>query len=327
MISTVTRQSSTTPLDLSPQGDGSVAQSHNNMEAEDDDRSSSLSELEDASDQLDAASADHLADHESDYDTEAETERLERTPQKLNAPVSIPQPDKSPSKLAQEVLADNDSTPIANGHIIAQAEERDESPSRTLFQSNSDEHDREESPSRKRKRSESAMSSLSDADEPLAKRAQSARYQATTAMSSTEILVEKPAIADQEEDVVEAEADAAPTTEQDQEAEAPEPTIPVKGRKGRKGKRKGRRAANDDVDTNRDDLVGAEENEVDEEEEDSNRDEESKAAPTSWCNLLLLIVTVAKKRLAIDAFSKIEKEFGVFREKCVTPSNNSHSPS
>jgi hypothetical protein len=288
MISTVTRQSSATPLDLPPQSNDSVAQLQNNMEVDDDDRSSSLSELEDASDQLDAASADHVADQESDYDTEAETERLERTPQKLNAPVSNSQPDKSPSKLAQEVLPDDDSTPTANGHIIAQADERDESPSRTLFQSNGDDHDREESPSRKRKRSESAVSSLSDADEPLAKRAQSARYQAATAISSTETLIEKPVEADQEDGAGEAEVDAAPTTERDQELEAPEPTVPVKGRKGRKGKRKGRRAANDDVDTNGDDLGGAEEQEADEEEEDSNRDEESESTKNTIARVSML---------------------------------------
>lgn len=284
MISTVTRQSSATPLELPTQADNIVNQANNIMQDEDDSRSSSLSELEDADVQLDAASADQLPEHESDYDTEAETERLERTPQKLNVPLNNSQPDKSPSKLAQEVLADDSSTPTANGHNVMETADREDSPSKTLFQSNGD---GDESPSRKRKRSESAVSSLSDTDEPLAKRAQSARYQDASAMASTETLVEKDATAEVDGNAEDQEVDAAPTTERDQDAEVLEPTVPVKGRKGRKGKRKGRRAANEDVDTNGDDFVAQEEQEADEEEEDSNRDEESESH-----QLPLLMITM-----------------------------------
>lgn len=316
MISTVTRQSSATPLELPAQADDNVTQHQANMQDEDDDRSSSLSELEDADGELDAASADQILDHESDYDTEAETERLERTPQKLNVPLSNALPEKSPSKLAQELVADDSSTPTANGHDIIEAEDEvAQSPSKAIFESNGDAHDQEESPSRKRKRSESAVSSLSDTDEPLAKRTQSTRNQGAVGMSSTETLVEKDAPPEPEEEAAEPEADEPAAVERDAETEAPEPIAPVKGRKGRKGKRKGRRAANDDVDTNGDDLAAPEDQDVDEEEEDSNRDEESKWTAACHFSFDMLTFTVAKKRLAIDAFTKIEKEFAAFREK------------
>ena len=315
MISTVTRQSSATPLELPAQADDNVTQHQTNMQDDSDDRSSSLSELEDADGELDAASADQLIDHESEYDTEAETERLERTPQKLNVPLTSAQPEKSPSKLAQELTADDSSTPTANGHDITEADGEGESPSKTLFLSNGHDRDQEESPSRKRKRSESVVSSLSDTDEPLAKRAQSARQQAASAVSSTETLVEKIDPVEPEEETVEADADEPAAAEQDQEAEAPEPTIPVKGRKGRKGKRKGRRAANDDIDLNGDDVAAQEEQDLDEEEEDSNRDEESECATHRTIEGVMLTSLVAKKRLAIDEFVKIEKEFTAFREK------------
>lgn len=285
------------------------------MQDDEDSRSSSLSELEDAEDQLDAEFNDEPADQEVDYDTEAETERLERTPQKLNATIHNSQPDQSPSKLAQELRADGSSTPTANGHDTAHGAGEVGSASRTLFESNGPSRDGEESPSRKRKRSESAVSSLSDTDEPLAKRAQSARFQGAPAMAFTEALVEKDAITEPEPVVVEAEVDRPLATERAQETEAPEPTVPVKGRKGRKGKRKGRRAANDDADTNGEVLAAQEEQEAEEEEDDSNRDEESKSRAMEHAGIANLIITVAKKRLAIDAFSKIEKEFAIFREK------------
>jgi hypothetical protein len=320
MISTVTRQSSATPLEAPAQTAISAVQQQTSIQGDDDERSSSLSELEEgADDQLDAASADALPDHESDYDTEAETERLERTPQKLNTPLNsaILPPEKSPSKLAQEILADDSSTPKANGHSLALAGLEDASPSKTPFESNGASVDREESPSRKRKRSESAVSSLSDTDEPLAKRSHPARHPGPSAMSSTETLVDKPAPADQEEEAAEQEADEAIAVEKDQQAEVLEPSAPVKGRKGRKGRRKGRRAANDDVEGNAEDQVAQDEQDVaDEEEEDSNRDEESQFAPTESTEApLMLTHAVAKKRLAIDAFSKIEREFTAFRER------------
>jgi hypothetical protein len=215
--------------------------------------------------------------------------------------------------LAQELRADGSSTPTNNGHDTAQAEEELGSPTRTLFESNGQSRDGEESPSRKRKRSESAVSSLSDTDEPLAKRTQSARIQGATATSSTETLVDDDAIAEPENVVAEVEVDTTVPTER--ETEVPEPTVPVKGRKGRKGKRKGRRAANDDMDANGEVLVVQEEQEAEEEEEDSNRDEESKSSAMDHVGNAILTITVAKKRLAIDAFSRIEKEFASFREK------------
>jgi hypothetical protein len=320
MISTVTRQSSATSFEMPAQTDHTIFQQSSAVQ-DDDDRSSSLSELDEgADDQLDAASNDQLLEHESDYDTEAETEFLERTPQKLNVPLNNTMaPEKSPSKLAQELIADDSITPTANGHDIHLAEHRDASPSKDMPQSNGVDLDPEESPSRKRKRSESDVSSLSDTDQPLAKRSQSARYQGASAMSSTETLVNKPSTVEQEEDSGEQGPDGVATADHDQEVGALEPSAPVKGRKGRKGKRKGRRAAGDDVDGNPEDQMALDEQEAaDEEEEDSNRDEESEHAPTMRIeNFIVLTHAVAKKRLAIDAFSKIEREFAAFREKYV----------
>ncbi|KIW07758.1 hypothetical protein, variant [Verruconis gallopava] len=300
MISTVTRQSPATPLAIPAQSENTTFQQRIDNQ-DDDDRSSSLSELEDvADDQLDTASA-HLVDQESEYDTEAETERLERTPQKLNAPLNNNSlPEKSPSKLAQEILADDSSTPTAVSNDAILADQQIGSPANGDFDTNGIELDHSETPSRKRKRSESAVSSLSDTDEPLAKRSHSQRYKDASAMSSTETLVNKPPpSADHDDESGDQDPEAAVTTEKDAEAETQEPVAPPRGRKGRKGKRKGRRAAGDDVDVNGDEQVVQEEPEpVEEEEEDSNRDEE-----------------IARKRLALEAFSKIEKDFASFRER------------
>jgi hypothetical protein len=226
-------------------------------------------------------------------------------------------PEKSPSKLAQEVSADDSTTPTANGHDIIGDLQDDTSPSKTLFESNGAGLDGEESPSRKRKRSESAVSSLSDTDEPLAKRSHSARYQGASTASSTETLTNKPAPVDREEGAGDQEVEEHITTERDQGGEVLEPSLPLKGRKGRKGKRKGRRAANDDPEGNAEDpLAQDEQDAADEEEEDSNRDEESEFIVTGTLGTyVVLIHAVAKKRLALDAFSKIEREFTAFREK------------
>lgn len=311
MISTVTQQTST-PIEIPTPSDNVVNQSLNNAQEDDDSRSSSLSELEDESDQRDAASADHMADHESDYDTEAETERLERTPQKLNVPLSNSLPEKSPSKLAQEVVADDDaSTPTANDNDV----DIEDNHGAALKIDSPSVMDGAESPSRKRKRSQSVVSSTSDTDEPLAKRSQSARYQVASAVSSTETLANNEAQVPAEDDPVAPIIEAPQPIEQDLEAGVQEPAVTTKKVKGRRGKRKGKRAANDDAETNGDDLAAQEDQEAEDEEDDSNKDEESESSTFATLINQPLMISVAKKRLAIDAFTKIEKEFAAFREK------------
>jgi len=81
-----------------------AAIAENNDLQEDDDRSSSLSELEDAPDNIELEDDEEeevvQPNHAVDGDSEAETERLEESPDKARRPFQI-----SPSKLAQSINA------------------------------------------------------------------------------------------------------------------------------------------------------------------------------------------------------------------------------
>lgn len=80
-----------------------AALAENNEDINDDDRSSSLSELEDGPDTFDMDIESTTAAVQPEPDSEAETERLEESPDKMHRkPFGI-----SPSKLAQSITIDN----------------------------------------------------------------------------------------------------------------------------------------------------------------------------------------------------------------------------
>lgn len=303
-----------------------------------DARSSSLSDLEESTEDraVGSSSKQPARTIDDEVDSEAETERLEKTPRKANLLHntilgSQNGVEKTPSKLAQEVVLDGSNditaldtfatertfslhpspiTPVRDGPELSKPAQLD---------------DGTESPSRKRKRSVSATSSLSEADVPLAKRANSSKYSldgATAQIGTSQqhgaemledasVLMHEPEMNDVEN--VDEDADATPA----------EPLAPMKGKKGKyKGKRKGRKpnsgndseAVGETVEATTEVEVEPVEAEV-EDEEDSSRDEERKIRdePSNLFKADHLIV--ARKRSAFDALRKIEREFVAFREK------------
>lgn len=261
-----------------------------------DARSSSLSDLDETNEDRTAESQSklQLRQNDDEFDSEAETERLEKTPRKGNASHikhigAQNGVEKTPSKLAHEVLLDGtDDVPVrATGSPISlipspitpvQAIVDLDRPARSERDS--------ESPSRKRKRSMSATSSLSEADIPLAKRANSTKYNLEALAPSTESLnlpqdygngaMEEPIIPD------EPAVDGAEHADEELDAVPAERIAPLKGKKGgKKGKRKGKKGNNGNdseaVGEPAEPMADFEPEPVEaevEEEEDSSRDEE-----------------------------------------------------
>lgn len=215
-----------------------------------DDRSSSLSELEDGLDEEEEElqedeDDEQLSDAEShvseplddvEVGSETETERLDITPRRFSIAnmdplASLVKPDKTPSKLTQELTIDEQASPQREGSV-----------------------DSSSSSSRKRKRGASEASSISDVEDelrPLPKRASlrsppriiPQRDPSPESEEEPERPEEEP-LDDEEDAEVE---DAATTTvpvEEEEEDEAPVaedlPVTIAPVRRGRKPKRKGR---------------------------------------------------------------------------------------
>lgn len=163
-----------------------------------DKRSSSLSDPDDGLDehttvQIPASSSAI----EQEVDSEAETERLEKTPQKqaVSQPKDI---EKTPSKLAQEVMASVDSPEPADTNDTT-ATASVENPA---------------SPSRKRKRSSSEPSSLSDID----------NGRAPAKLSRT---AEEHADGEEEPQTGNANPSSRPSSEREEGNEPPKDTTPA----------------------------------------------------------------------------------------------------
>jgi len=200
-----------------------------------DDRSSSLSDPDDGIDDRIVVHVEEFTQNE--VDSEAETERLEKTPRKATGTQQV-HAEKSPSKLAQEVLADADSS--------EPAEVNDSTATPSI--------ENVESPSRKRKRALSEPSSLSEIDvsQRPPKRSQSPRERVDeddaqndavnhTSRSSLgrEEEVDQPeevAIEEEDRETLRGEAGDEDIDQREQ------PHLPViKVGRGKKGKRKGRK--------------------------------------------------------------------------------------
>lgn len=302
-----------------------------------DTRSSSLSDLDDTHEDRTAESISkaQAKSNDDEFDSEAETERLEKTPRKANASHNNHigthnGVEKTPSRLAHEVVLDGtDEIPVrATGSPISlipspitPVQEMADlgRPARSQRDS--------ESPSRKRKRSISATSSLSEADIPLAKRANSTKYNLVALAPSTESLdlpqeygngaVEDAVVPD------EPAVDAGEHADEELDATPAGRTAPLKGKKGgKKGRRKGKKGNNG----NESEVVGEPvepladfepepvEAEV-EDEEDSSRDEERTLGYIVCHCAAANNPAGARKQHAFDALRKIEKEFHAFREK------------
>lgn len=232
-------------------------------EVVDDDRSSSLSEIDEGIDQEDDSPISHKL--QAEVDSEAETERIDDSPNAVRTRkdivVSAGGYENSPSKLAQSTTYDemdvDEETPAtedspskpprytkSNGFAATAKEptptDADDNTPATL-----------ESAGTKRKRSEAEDDSgtvSGDDDEPARKR----RGSATSNSPDNEGTDEAPVPTDAAEDVPEVNQpskDGSPVTEETQDNETR--PAPAKGRKGKKGKRKGKKTKEIDEDTDK----------------------------------------------------------------------------
>jgi hypothetical protein len=270
MISTITAEKISTSVDPPAHSsfvDGS--EQADNM----DSRSSSLSELDDGTEErVEASIKDPAELDEVENDSEAETELL--TPRKPNSY----NPDangshtieKSPSKLTQEVILDTrtpDRAESATEDVLPSSSNisvHASSPLPTHLTDSMDQIDQEtESQTRKRKRSTSMVSSLSEMDIPLAKRSHSSKLESVAPTSPIDDTI-VPDVDEQaeipEDEAPKEDALVNGTTLEDDESVAPpvEQSAPLRGRwpggKRGKGKRKGGRRPNNYVPDN--EVVG-----------------------------------------------------------------------
>lgn len=286
-----------------------------------DNRSSSLSELGDASDaESEPTPRPNMVVEMEEDDSEAETERLESTPRKptrnaTDASLSEALYTRTPSKLAHSrTIEQDDSAPPTPSAIVDDTtlpeDVSADNPLHSLSLVATSEAASLDYAGRKRKRLNADRASLTDKDdEPARKRSSTSKTLNDLADIATESADHVDAdeeldnaeerlsqLAHEEIDLEERQANIAAET-------VNELTTVAKHTKPRKGGRRGKRKIDDSsyaygegfqgVDTNE----GEGEGEV-EEEDGAVVDEE-----------------VAKKKMAIDKLAEIEKKFKVFREK------------
>ncbi|KAF2174995.1 hypothetical protein K469DRAFT_684815 [Zopfia rhizophila CBS 207.26] len=290
-----------------------------------DDRSSSLSELGDGSDDhSEATPRPPTAADFVDNDSEAETERLENTPRKLTrtaTSTSIASEqlyERTPSKLSHSKTLDQEEsappTPSAIGEDTTVGDIADgvtelnslplvvESESASLS----------ELTGRKRKRSSADSSTIDEPnEEPARKRSSTAKSltlngdQGGVVDSSEQVGIGEELddaeerisqLAQEEMELEERQADVAEET-------VSELATVANLTKPRKGGRKGKRKVDDTGDTNNEAIATAE---IPDGDVDGDNDEEDSTT---------LDEEVSKKKTAIDQLSKIEKKFKIFREK------------
>jgi hypothetical protein len=220
---------------------------------DDDGRSSSLSEIDDVSDNEPSDFEDAIkSDKPTDNDSEAETERIEDSPhniRKRDIVLSATSAGPSPSKLHQSTTLD-DVEDIDDDALLA-----DDSPSKPRRSSKNNGltddtpdlgyPELPDSIGKKRKRVEigdETGTELGDDDEPIKKRRSSSKSDLSDPIDddtplSPEPLDDTMAMNDDDtpaDDGLELDLPAAP---------------PLKGKKGKKGKRKGRRGQDADEET------------------------------------------------------------------------------
>lgn len=225
----------------------------------DDDRSSSLSEIDEGIDhEVDSPISHKLP---TEIDSEAETERIDESPNlvrtRKDIVLSTGGYENSPSKLAQSTTYDemdvDDETPMtedspskpprstkSNGTVA---------PAKEATPTEADHNTQEslESAGTKRKRSEAGGDSETvsgDDDRPVRKR----RGSATSNWPSNEgdEASNPPDVAEDLPEINEPSNDGTPVAEEPQDSEVK--PAPTKGRKGKKGKRKGKKIKDIDED-------------------------------------------------------------------------------
>lgn len=310
----------------------------------DDGRSSSLSEIDDVSEN--ELSDDELPQPQrtvpEEADSEAETERLEDSPNKLVPPRNIKlregQFESSPSKLAQsttydEIDEDDDNelanTPSKNGPSSK--------PNGNGISANSDvgareKAERHHSPpavtGQKRKHisaEEDADAEPGDENEPARKRRGSFADAEMPDATGAESLATR-------EETEEAGVNEAQETANDENRDSLVTGIAIRGKRGvKRGKRKGRKARDveDDLDNGDAATENTEDHLPDDEETgdlaDDANDADVAAKSEEECRSMSLNVpetdkdadqsAVARKVAAIDALAILEKEFATLREK------------
>lgn len=208
----------------------------------DDDRSSSLSEIDDVSDNEPSDFEDSIKpERQLENDSEAETERLEDSPhnvRKRDIVVSAGSANPSPSKLHQSTTVDD-----------VDDEAVDDSPSKPRRSSHNNILG-EDNPlddvdlpdvGKKRKRVETGDDTGTDVgdEEPSKKRRSSIKSDLSDPIDDDALLSPEPI-----EDPPILNDDDMPVDDAPEEAEIP--AVPLKGKKSKKGKRRGRRAPDAD---------------------------------------------------------------------------------
>ncbi|KAH7123736.1 Sds3-like-domain-containing protein [Dendryphion nanum] len=292
-----------------------------------DDRSSSLSELGDASDEQSEPTprASRTVDM-IDNDSEAETERLEETPRKLartgtNASLASElMYERTPSKLAHSRTIEQESSPprsptpsdiIEDADTLTTAVPSDRN-LHSLSLLAASEAASLELAGKKRKRSSAGSSSVDEAIEEPARKRSSTVPQDTTVQSNRQGSPNNSVQVDIEEELDIAEERIAELAQEEIELEERQADVAVEAiselatvsklTKPRKGGRRGKRKIDDTGGVN-ETFANADAPEA---EGDAEHDEDDGAAPDE---------EVVKKRSAIDELAKIERKFKIFREK------------
>lgn len=299
------------PMDMSEQGIDDHA----------DNRSSSLSELGDASD-------DHFEAPQSaapagtdliENDSEAETERLDQTPRKptrTGTATSLASEqfyERTPSKLVQSTTVDEDEsapaspTPVALG---ATGQTANNAALDTLSFLAASEAVSLEMAGKKRKRSSADHNSADEpTDEPARKRSSTAKDSPTN--GDHDDIMENVEEADVDEELDHAEERISALAQEEAELEQRQADVAAetvtelatvaKLAKPRKGRGRGKRKLDNAISVEA--LL-----EVQDGDGDADNDEEDSSS---------LDEEAAKKKNAIDELAKIEKKFKLFREKWV----------
>ncbi|KAH7372349.1 Sds3-like-domain-containing protein [Pyrenochaeta sp. MPI-SDFR-AT-0127] len=294
-----------------------------------DSRSSSLSELGDASDDQSeptprpttAIDVDDEDEDDEDEDSEAETERLDNTPRKLTRTatntslLSEAMYTRTPSKLAHARTIEQDGSSPPTPSVMTDDATFDEAaetenPLHSLSLAAASQAASLEYAGKKRKRTSSERSPVDqDDDEPARKRSGTV----PTLNGLAEGVADSSEQVDVDEELENAEERLSQLAQEELDLEERQANIAAetvnematvaKHTKPRKGGRRGKRKVEDTNYGHGEQLVGLEAPDV---EVEGEADELDSAA---------LDEEVSKKKIAIDELAKIEKKFKLFREK------------
>jgi hypothetical protein len=291
-----------------------------------DARSSSLSELGDASDDhSEPTPRPHTAAESIDNDSEAETERLEQTPRKLtragtvNSMTSEHLYERTPSKLAHSTTLDEDeSVPPSPTLMRAPDASAGNAALDTLSFLAASEAVSLELAGKKRKRSTAEHSSVDEPNEEPARK-RSGGLQDLAVNGSHEVDVEEELdnaeerlsnLAQEEIELEERQADVASET-------VAELATVAKITKTRKGRGRAKRKVDEGVTA---ETLMAEAQDVDGDGDDDEEDsaalhEEGEYAYPAHAIAADISIAASKKKNAIDELAKIQKKFKIFRDK------------